>query len=806
MKKVSLTKSSKREKKKITLHGVLIIVFFVTLFFMTLGYASFSTLLDFSGTVIVKAEGKVYIKSVESVVLDNSTANPTIESDDVSIDFNLSFITQTNNSLASYAASFDVTLVNESFSDYTYTESNYDYYIVRGTDPNTATLVDNSLLNYEIVGLSSGDTIRSGEEVTFTVNFLFTNPDRTGDTYVVNGEFIPQTTEEEEAHLLASVVGSNPTGDLRGNLDIAEFDLAMVSTYNYSKQFTISLSSDKYLVTDSNGNALGNLTINANESSGSYKFYIKEKVGNDYTVDTERVTVYINSDNEQINAGRISLLVDKTLYVYDTTPPIITNVLATINNDDGCVDLTWHGEDDSNVLKYMISVYNANDGLVKTVDTNSDNEYYTVNGLGDGYNEVSYYFVVYGVDNSSNHNSGESYVATATNDYAYKSSLGTYRWQFRVTYTCQNDNISCPNQGTAYLNQRYTGPTFNVSGTNNTFNDTITVTMNGNDLTTNQYSWNRTNNNKTGQVIINANVINADVSITVDASGCLVEGTKVLLANGTYKNIEDIDYSDLLMIYDHKKGEISYAYPIWVEIPHRVPSYIKVTFSDNSYIDVATMGHSIFSVTLNKYVNMASSEFKVGSYVYKLKNNKLEKVQVKKIETIYEETRVYNLISVGYYNFIANDFLTQETFANATNSYTFYGNKAKYGIPYYLIKIGPKLPYSYFKNTVPYHIYKGSYLENAYTMIGDNFDEDFLRTFAMDEIKEPYKINNKNAWFVTTSLDDLTDMNKYLKEQGSIYTLPKSKNVKCYYNTYDDKCYKPGSKITINHSLHFIAK
>ena len=167
----------------------------------------------------------------------------------------------------------------------------------------------------------------------------------------------------------------------------------------------------------------------------------------------------------------------------------------------------------------------------------------------------------------------------------------------------------------------------------------------------------------------------------------------------------------------------------------------------------------------------------------------------------------YNLITVGYYNFIANDFLAQENFANATNSYTFKGKNLKYGLAYYLIKYGPKLDYEYFKNTVPYHIYKGSNLGNAYTMVGENFDEDFLRKFALEEIKEPYKLNGNNAWFVTTSLDDLNgDMMKYLHEQGTYYTLPKNDDIKCFFNTYDDKCYKPGDKVLINHSLHFIAK
>ena len=92
-------------------------------------------------------------------------------------------------------------------------------------------------------------------------------------------------------------------------------------------------------------------------------------------------------------------------------------------------------------------------------------------------------------------------------------------------------------------------------------------------------------------------------------------------------------------------------------------------------------------------------------------------------------------------------------------------------------------------------------------MIGPNFDEDFLRNFAYNEIKEPYKINGVNAWMMTTSLDDLSDdYHKYLYKEGSTYTLPNNKEVKCFFNTFDDKCYKPGSKIKVETSFHFIAK
>jgi hypothetical protein len=66
--------------------------------------------------------------------------------------------------------------------------------------------------------------------------------------------------------------------------------------------------------------------------------------------------------------------------------------------------------------------------------------------------------------------------------------------------------------------------------------------------------------------------------------------------------------------------------------------------------------------------------------------------------------------------------------------------------------------------------------------------------------------NGNTLWRVTTS-DDLD--NKLYKE-GSIYVLkePKKVNNKTFigwFNTVDEKYYKPGDKYTVIHGTHFIA-
>ena len=806
----------KKYKKKdgFDFHVILCSIVFVVLLFMTIGFANYDKLVDFSGTSILKPEGRFYIKSVTKGTHTNATSNPEIISDDQSVNFNLSFSTVANSS-ATYQAVFTITIVNDTFTDYVYSTINYPITINRQSN---GRLLDSSYVNYTVSGLAAGDIIpSSGGEVSFTVTFTFYNPSngQDTDTFVINGDFTPEAEEDKEVHFLVSI-NEPTTGDLRGDLDTAEFSLHILSTYTTNQNFNISLSSNHYKVVDANGNDLGTLSI-ASGGEDNYTFYVKELEGNEYTVSEERVTVYVTPlGGEEKNAGRISLLVDQNVAYSDDKAPIISNVVATIQDTEGSVLLTWKSYDDTNIDYFNIYAYESESNDPVVYKTPDDKEEYNITNLAEG----KYYFVVTGTDQgrntamSSDISEAEVISSIENGKTACRDSdeYISYVWRFTLSFSCTS-NYTCPSDSTIMRGSTISSKTISVRNTSSNYRlpQSLTVTMgevvqsSGTD-----YTYNR-NSNTSGTFSMTQKKVTGNVSVSVTETtgggGCLMEGTKVMLYDGTVKNIEDIDYSDLLMIYDHKKGEISYAYPIWIEEAHTTDNYIKVEFSDNTYLEVAPSGHSIFNADLNKYVDVIDNNFKVGSRVYKIDNeNNLKIVRVKSIKKVYEEKKYYNLITVGYYNFIANNFLTQESFANATNSYTFYGKKLKYGLPYYLIRIAPKLDYDYFKNTVPYHIYKGSNLENAYTMVGDNFDEDFLRKFALEEIKEPYIIDNKNAWFVTTSLDDLSNRNKYMMIQGSVYTLPNNKNIKCYYNTYDSKCYKGGDKIIVNHSLHFIAK
>ncbi len=773
------------EKKR--LKSSVIISFFAVfvLLFMTVGFALYGQILNLSGGSIFKAGGDIYIKSVTQGTHTNAISNPVINNGN-SIDFGLKFTTVADQS-ATYVAVFDVTIQNDSFYDFVYTSLSYPMTVNRQSN---GELIDSSYVGYTITGIAAGDVISSGESKTFTVSFTFTNPssEQDTDTFVINGDFAPQVAEDTTAHILASM-NAPTTGDLRGNPDTAEFSVRVLSTYSYDSTFDISISSDHFQIVDANGNPYPTQTITAGGDS-NYTFYVKELAGNEYNVDEERVTVYVTPTGDSaINAGRISLLVDKTVVYVDTTPPFISNVNAVIQDDVGSVLVTWSGEDDTNISFYTVTVFNNSGSVVKTMNTSDDSESLVVTGLSEG----TYYFVVSGTDESGN--SGSDYVNSATTGrgHASRSTSDAYKWVFNVSFSCTN--LNCPNTSTVNRNQTYTG-TMTASG-NNTLPESITVTMGGQTLGTGSYTYNN------GRVSI-PNVV-GDVVITAEGGSCLIEGTKVLLANGKYKNIEDIKYDDLLMVWSYELGRLVPEYPLWIEKAYTTPSYIKITFSDNSTISIFN-DHSFFSADENKFVNFKDREhFHIGTNVKKLNGDKLTTVSVTNIEVVNENKKYYFVASTRYYNIVSDDFITTDRYTDITNLYKFNDD-----ITWSNDRVVKTIDYKYLEDVLPYYMYKGFRAGELAILLNDNrtnlaLFKDYIKNsiIADNMLLPPIMKNNERYWMVTTDQDNMLIKSNYLVKEGDYYTLSKLITGR-WYSTSENTYYNPGDRVQVWTGMHFI--
>ena len=333
----------------------------------------------------------------------------------------------------------------------------------------------------------------------------------------------------------------------------------------------------------------------------------------------------------------------------------------------------------------------------------------------------------------------------------------------------------------------------------------VTVTMGGNTVNN---AW----NSRTNTVTINN--VSGNIVITVSAQ-CFVEGTKIMLWDGSTKNVEDITYNDLLKVWNHETGTYGYEYPAWIEKSGKSSHYTKVTFSDGTILKIVN-DHRLFSKRLNRYVNINSGDLRIGDEVVSLKNG-VSYVTVTNIEQKNEEVNYYHVITARYFNVIAEGLLTTfEIKDEISSNYKGFDNELKW------LNQTPedrKLSYEEFVQifgSVDRYLFKTLKLEDFKYAI----DEGMISQEVLMQIVDKYMIgadfkvavptdnNGNKLWMVTTSDDSNPCSNEHLMVEGSSYTIPtpkNSNNFKYWYNHSDNKYYSPGDVIPVDSSMYLEA-
>jgi len=172
------------------------------------------------------------------------------------------------------------------------------------------------------------------------------------------------------------------------------------------------------------------------------------------------------------------------------------------------------------------------------------------------------------------------------------------------------------------------------------------------------------------EVFVRGYVMTVDNSFIYSPSGlspstsfhpgiCLAEGT-VRLSDNTYKNIEDIDYSDDLLVWDFDLGEFSSALPLWIKRKESISKYNLLKFSDGSELRTISQ-HRIFNKELGKFTYPMTDETPIGTTTFN--SDGLEITLVSK-EVIKERVNYYNVITKNHLNIFANDILTSCRYNN----------------------------------------------------------------------------------------------------------------------------------------------
>ncbi len=793
------------------------------------------TLTDVTSNVVVTMaeDGDVEITSVTRNDILNVTenSNPQITNDGQGVTFDLAVTVDENNQDQDFYVKYAIVITNDSVHEQKVLATNFTPRIVgSGNVPNvTYTITDangDPVLNTTIAAKTS-------ETYYLTINIV---PQEEG-TWGVEGETSVDTVENGT---ISGTISGNTQGDLTGSNTLARFTATIFNSYETSKTFTLSINDSKFRIVDANGNAISSMTIAAN-TTATYDFYIKNVNGNNFMSSPYDLNINIDCDNNTSSIGVVSLLVDIDPTLTDHDAPVISNVSAVTTSAQKEILVSWSGTDDNSITNYYVETY--------TSDASGNGTLYHTETLSGGPNGAQmtytatvpndnayYYFKVYGKDQSDNiASSNEISSCSTSSGHCSRSANEKYKWNFVVTLTLTNATSS---NGSTSTNGNVRTVTFNatydsninttLSGAGNnygtpssiksatiTYANGTTANLSSGSSSQTAYAYN------TNSGALNVYHIIGDINIAadgVDNSGtCLAEGTKILMADGLYKNIEDIDYDDLLAVWNYDTGSLTYEYPLWIESEHVATKYTRATFADGSYVDFVG-DHAIYDTDKNIFISVLNNEdFKIGNHVAKLENGKLISTTITNIETINKKVKYYFVGSTTYYNVFANDILTTDRHLVISNLYGF-DNNAKWPKEKEKAVADTKnlIDYSYFKDFLPYYLYKGfragelGYLLNNSKISIDDFKGDIVNLILDPTmIKAPITINKDRYWMVTTSENIVNDKNKndFLKKEGSMYTLPKSNRsgFKGWYNTADNSIYQPGNKVTVDHSIYLQA-
>ena len=510
-------KTIKSNDKAININVVMSTLLVVVLSFISVGYAIYNQRLGINGNVGVLTQGNI---AITNVVLKSSKnvpddVNPTFT--DNSIDFDLTFEKEEGSTETDYQAIYTVTITNNTFYDFDFNVMNFTPTIYDSNGNPT----DPSFLSVSYDGISLGDVIPAGEEVTFDVIFDFTP--NTDDTYTMEGDLNTDLDEKPHGNLLGSIP-DNQTLDLRESLgnDIVSLSLSVINSYQSSRSFTVNITDTAHFkIVNASGNDLGSITIDGG-SSEVYQIYIKRVDDAIFASSEFTNNIYLSYvDNSYVDCGSVTILVDED-EIEDTTPPIISNVSVSINNATsndttnnsvGSVTVTWNGEDsESGVKKYYVIATNGSGS--NTYETTDSSRTLTITGLTDG----DYTFKVYG-ENNHGYKASDSDInnATTASGYCSSSTSSNYDWHFEVTLTGQymrTLNDTAVNRGYDYTTTLQAQA--NAGLYTYTLPNTITVRMGGTTISTGTTAGKYTYANNSGNLTVYG--VTGNIAITANAT------------------------------------------------------------------------------------------------------------------------------------------------------------------------------------------------------------------------------------------------------------------------------------------------
>ena len=219
-------------------------------------------------------------------------------------------------------------------------------------------------------------------------------------------------------------------------------------------------------------------------------------------------------------------------------------------------------------------------------------------------------------------------------------------------------------------------------------------------------------------------------AFTYVEGSCFTEGTKITLADGSRKPIEDITFGDSILSYNFFTGKTE-AQGIALLVNHGKDYYkvLNLEFKDGTSLRLIG-DHGVFDYTLNKYVYPTEDDYKdyIGhKFVRFGENGRYKKIKLTNAYVTNEYTTAYSITSARNSNALAQNMLTvapPDEFYNWIDM----GRKMRYDTKQFNADVGKYglYDYSVFEDYVSYDsfiAFNGPYLKVAVEKGKFTFDD-----------------------------------------------------------------------------------
>ena len=143
-------------------------------------------------------------------------------------------------------------------------------------------------------------------------------------------------------------------------------------------------------------------------------------------------------------------------------------------------------------------------------------------------------------------------------------------------------------------------------------------------------------------------------------SVCLIEGTMISLADGSYKAIEDITYTDSMLSWNFDQGCYAETKAVWIKRGETGSQYNLLTFSDGTTLRTFDQ-HRIFNKQAGAFTYPMTDATPIGTITV---NEHGQEITLVDKQVIVDTIEYYNVITDYHMNLFSDSILTSCRFNN----------------------------------------------------------------------------------------------------------------------------------------------